>query len=237
MLSLEFISVPPSRTHTATVILLHGLGGSGRDWRTAVESFHNDNDLAHVKWVLPHAPNQNVTVYKGEAMPAWYDIEGFQRASGKRIADEEGMAASMQGIMELIRAENEIGIPYSRIILGGFSQGAAMTLLLGLTGEAKLAGLVSLSGAVPLRFKFKDIISPHALSVPIFWGHGSADILVTHELVEKSLELLESLGVEVRRGSKDVSWGVAFNIYNGLSHETNTSELSDLQHWLKNAIP
>ncbi|KAG7097392.1 hypothetical protein E1B28_004742 [Marasmius oreades] len=236
MSSVQSIAVLPSTTHTATVIFLHGLGGSGYDWKTTAESFQKDMDLAHIKWVLPHAPKRVVTVYKGEVMPAWYDIKGFSPAEN-RISDEEGMMVSMKEIMQLIEAEKRSGIPYSRIVLGGFSQGAAMALLVGLTGEEKLAGLIPLSGALPLRFKFKDLISPHATSVPIFWGHGSADTLVTYELVAKSLNLLESLGIVVRRGCKDAGPGVAFNIYDGLPHETNSFELSDFGKWLKKIVP
>ena len=63
-------------------------------------------------------------------------------------------ASSLNG---LISAEVDDGIPASRIVLGGFSQGGAMSLLTGLTSERKLAGLAVLSGWLPLREKFKAV--------------------------------------------------------------------------------
>ena len=74
-------------------------------------------------------------------------------------SDEEGMMETVRAVRELINLENASGIPNSRIVLGGFSQGAAMTLLAGLTGdsERKLAGLAPLSGALPLRYKFNEV--------------------------------------------------------------------------------
>lgn len=71
--------------------------------------------------------------------------------------DEMGMLQSARLINQLITTEVESGTDPSRIVLGGFSQGAAMSLLTGLTGERKLAGVAVLSGWLPLRQKFKAV--------------------------------------------------------------------------------
>ncbi len=60
-------------------------------------------------------------------------------------------------INRIITDEVASGTPPSRILLGGFSQGATMTLLVGLTGEHKLAGLAVLSGWLPLKARFKAV--------------------------------------------------------------------------------
>lgn len=68
------------------------------------------------------------------------------------------MLKSVGMLRELIRYEVETnGIDPSRILLGGFSQGATMSILTGLTGEPKLAGIAALSGWLPLRNKFKEV--------------------------------------------------------------------------------
>ena len=59
------------------------------------------------------------------------------------------MLESAQSLTQLIAAEVELGIPENRIVLGGFSQGAAMTLLTGLTFKGRLAALFVLSGRLP----------------------------------------------------------------------------------------
>lgn len=83
-------------------------------------------------------------------MPAWYDIHGFSHDSRQ---DTTGMHRSAQAVLRLIQAEMAAGIPANRIILGGFSQGAAITLftqysLLQPMG-IRLGGLMVLSGYLP----------------------------------------------------------------------------------------
>lgn len=83
-----------------------------------------------------------------------FDLADFSR---KGPEDEVGMLKSVKSLNEIISEEIDNGIPASRIVLGGFSQGAVMTLLTGLTSERKLAGLAVLSGRVPLMGKFKSV--------------------------------------------------------------------------------
>lgn len=67
------------------------------------------------------------------------------------------MLRTTHTLNQLITAEVDEGIPAERIVLGGFSQGAGMSLLTGLTTERRLAGLAILSGWLPLRFKIKAV--------------------------------------------------------------------------------
>lgn len=70
--------------------------------------------------------------------------------------DEVGMIQSARSINQLIMNEVESGMDPSRIILGGFSQGATMSLLTGMMSELKLGGIIVLSGWLTLRSKFKE---------------------------------------------------------------------------------
>lgn len=65
------------------------------------------------------------------------------------------MLASVRTISDLVSKEVDAGIPANRIVVGGFSQGAAISLLTGITSERKLAGLISLSGFLGLSHKTK----------------------------------------------------------------------------------
>lgn len=67
------------------------------------------------------------------------------------------MLHSSRLLNELISNEVDSGIDASRIVLGGFSQGGAMSLLTGLTSERKLGGVAVLSGWLPLHKKFKGV--------------------------------------------------------------------------------
>ena len=75
--------------------------------------------------------------------------------------DEVGLLSSASAINEIIKSEIETtpDIGASRIVLGGFSQGAAQSLFTGLSNERKLAGIIGLSSYLPLRKKLKDVSS------------------------------------------------------------------------------
>lgn len=99
-------------------------------------------------------------------MRAWYDLSTFDPESDP-TEDECGMFETVQYLDTLIQQEVDAGIPPSRMVLMGFSQGATMALLTTLTGGEtrrqieddgwKLAGIAPLSGRVPLRSKFKSV--------------------------------------------------------------------------------
>src|SRR5206468_996783 len=90
----------------------------------------------------------------GMSMRAWYDILhldlGGAGTSGIPREDEKGLRESQAMVEELIAREVARGIPESRIVLAGFSQGAAMTLMTGLRHPGTLAGLMVLSGYLPI---------------------------------------------------------------------------------------
>ena len=67
------------------------------------------------------------------------------------------MLESRSAISSIISSEVDNGIPASRIVVGGFSQGGTMSLLTGLTGDTKLGGIAVLSGRLPMRDKFKSV--------------------------------------------------------------------------------
>jgi len=221
--------------HTATVIFVHGLGDSGHGWEPVAQMFNKDPELNHVKWILPHAPSKPVTANFGMAMPSWFDIKSF---GFKAEEDEKGMLESSRQLNELITAEIDGGLDANRIVLGGFSQGGAMSLLTGLTSERKLAGLAVLSGFLPLRHKFKAMLSDHARSTPIFWGHGSVDPLVSYEMCEKSVAFLSKECRVKELGETDKAVvGLRCKIYQGMEHSSCPEEMDDLRSWLKSIIP
>ncbi|KAI0940286.1 hypothetical protein AcV5_001435 [Taiwanofungus camphoratus] len=232
---LKFLTVNPRSKHTATIIFVHGLGDSGHGWKPVADVYARDNAMSHIKWILPHAHMSPVTANMGMEMPSWFDIFDFDFGGQE---DEAGMLRTAHALNQLISAEIDAGIPANRVVLGGFSQGGAMSLLTGLTTERKLGGLVVLSGWLPLATKFKAMASPHIKSLPIFWGHGKRDPLVKYPLGVRSVEFLKSqLGVLPAASDSPQAGGICFNSYDGLPHSTNNEELRDLLAWLKKVLP
>ncbi|KAG6845437.1 hypothetical protein H0H87_009345 [Tephrocybe sp. NHM501043] len=232
--AVKFITVAPVAKHTATVIFVHGLGDTGHGWKPVADMFRTDPNLAHVKWILPHSPIRSVKANMGMEMPSWFDIYSFGFDTDE---DEVGMLQSARLINQLITTEVESGTDPSRIVLGGFSQGATMSLLTGLTGERKLAGIAVLSGWLPIRNKFKSLASSHASSIPVFWGHGSIDALVKLQFCKSSADFLtEQLGIP-RSTTIGEAKGLSYHMYEGMGHTTNQQELDDLRAWIKKALP
>ncbi len=101
----------------------------------------------------------------------------------------------------LIQKEIDAGIPADRIVLGGFSQGGAMSIFAGLTAPVKLAGIVALSAYLLLSVKFKDLVPKPEFNkeTPIFMAHGDEDPLIRPDLGKMSHDTLVGLGYNVTR--------------------------------------
>ncbi|KNE56593.1 hypothetical protein AMAG_02387 [Allomyces macrogynus ATCC 38327] len=209
--------------HTASVIFLHGLGDSGAGWAGIAPMLANA--LPHVKWVFPNAPVQPVTLNMGMRMPSWYDIYSLDREQAKQ--DEKGMLESAGKIQDLINNEVEKhGIPTDRIVVGGFSQGSAISLLTLVTSPVKLAAIVALSGYLPLTPKFDELHKTVNDQTPVWMGHGDSDEVVAYKWGSQSAEFLKEKG-----------YNVDFNTYRWMGHSANDQELMDLTMFLKNVIP
>ncbi|KAI0658572.1 Phospholipase/carboxylesterase [Cubamyces menziesii] len=233
--ALKVLSVAPRAKHTATIIFVHGLGDTGYGWKPVADMFAGE--MQHVKWVLPHAPTIHVTANGGMPMPGWFDIYEFGSINARE--DEEGMLKTMHALNQLITAEVDAGIPADRILLGGFSQGAAMSLLTGITTERRLAGLAVLSGWLPLRTKVKAMMNDYAKKLPIFWGHGKMDPIVKYDRATMSLEYIKAqLGLNILVSpDKVLEGGVEFHSYDFLPHSVDDKELADLKSFLKKVLP
>lgn len=177
----------------ATVIVLHGLGADGNDFVPVVDEM-DLSALGSVRFVFPHAPVQPVTVNGGYPMRAWYDILGTDLV---RREDEAGLRRSRDSIDALIESAVAAGTPSERIVLMGFSQGCAMTLMTGLRQARRLAGLVGLSGYLPLASTLAAEASPANQETPIFLAHGLYDGVVPVSRAVASRDVLQAQGYTV----------------------------------------
>ena len=215
-MSLEAIEIETGPSPTRTVIVLHGLGDSGHGFAPVAEEL-DLSALGSVRFVLPHAPEQPVTVNGGYVMRAWYDILGTNLA---RIEDEPGLRKSATEIESLIARENARGVPSARIVLMGFSQGCAMTLLTGLRHRERLAGLAGLSGYLPLAATTAAERSEANRDVPLFLAHGTQDPVVPYPSGVASRDALAALG-----------YTIEWHEY-PMPHSVCAQEIADLNRWL-----
>ena len=199
-----------------TVLWLHGLGADGNDFVPIVPELIQPGWPA-LRFVFPHAPERAVTINGGARMRAWYDIRDANLANR---ADEAGVEQSLQQVQALIEREAGRGIPASRLVLAGFSQGAAITLAAGLRRTELLAGLVALSGYLPMIERAAGVLTPRAVEQPLFMAHGTQDPVVPYRAGEYSAAALRRLG-----------FSVDWHRY-PMPHSVCAEEIRDLAHWL-----
>lgn len=215
-MTLESIDIETGANPTASIIVLHGLGADGNDFVPICDELELD-PVGPVRFVLPHAPMRRVTINAGYVMRAWYDMLGTELV---RMEDEAGLRASMQEVQALIARENARGVPSRRIVLAGFSQGCAMTLLAGLRHGERLAGLAGLSGYLPLAATTAAERSAANRDVPIFQAHGLHDSMIPVQIGRASRDALQALG-----------YPVEWHEY-PMEHSLCLEEVADLNAWL-----
>jgi len=132
---LETIEVETGPNPTASMLVLHGLGADGNDFVPVAQEL-DLREIGSVRFVFPHAPTMPVTINGGYVMRAWYDILGTDLV---RREDERGLRQSQLLVEALIAQERARGVASTRIVLAGFSQGCALTLMTGLRCAERLA--------------------------------------------------------------------------------------------------
>ena len=214
---LPCIELETSPNPTAAVIWLHGLGADGNDFVPIVPELKLSG-CPGIRFIFPSAPSMPVTVNGGYVMPAWYDIIGRNPMDPE---DAAGIQKSAASIVNLIEKEARRGITYDKIVLAGFSQGCAMALHIGLRFPHKLAGIMALSGYLPLAMTVNLEKHSANCSTPIFMAHGTYDSVVTLDRAQASYALLEKMGYQV-------DW----NEY-PMEHSVNYEELVDISRFLQ----
>ncbi len=197
--TIERKSGPADRPADAAIIWMHGLGADANDFVPLVDEL--DLGPLSIRFVFPHAQVMPVTVNGGMAMRAWYDIFSFDLGPTTPAdvprEDHQGLRASQAMIEALVAAEVARGIPPARILLAGFSQGGAMTLMAGLRHGTRLAGLIVLSGYLPLANLLAAERHDANRDVPLFMAHGTYDPVVRYERALQSRDVLLGLGYRI----------------------------------------
>ncbi|MDQ3494641.1 MAG: alpha/beta hydrolase [Pseudomonadota bacterium] len=213
---LDAVELQTGAAPTWSVVWLHGLGADGHDFEPIVPQLVRP-DWPAIRFVFPHAPVRAVTINNGVRMRAWYDIKDFDLANR---ADEAGVGASILQVEALVAREVARGVPRSRILLAGFSQGGAVALAAGLRSAEPFAALVALSTHLPSAHKAEATLAPGAASQPVFMAHGLHDPVVPYAAGEQSAALLRKLG-----------FAVDWHRY-PMAHAVCAEEIADLGDWM-----
>jgi phospholipase/carboxylesterase len=211
------VEICQSDSPTASVIWLHGLGADGHDFAPVVDMLK----LPNIRFILPHAPHQKITMNSGYEMRAWYDLFGLNSSHPQ---DETGIEISRTYIESLISQENQRGIANSNIVLAGFSQGGAVALHTAARQEQALAGVLALSTYLPLQEKLATQKTTQSLNTPIFMAHGSFDEVITLERCKQSLAVLQENAYQIERHEYP------------MAHSVHPQEINDIRLFLQKAL-
>jgi phospholipase/carboxylesterase len=205
----------------ACVIWLHGLGADGHDFVPVV----NMLNLPNIRFILPHAPYQKISMNNGYEMRAWYDLFGLQ---SKHPQDAAGIEKTQAYIESLIAQENIRGIANERIVIAGFSQGGAIALHTAIymqPGQQQaLAGILALSTYLPLQDKLATHKTVTNLETPIFMAHGTFDEVITLERCQQSLNILQENGYQTE-----------WHEYQ-MAHSVHPQEINDIREFLQKVL-
>jgi phospholipase/carboxylesterase len=184
-MSLEAISIPPTsgKKPSGLIVLLHGWGANYQDLAPLAPMFN----LPDYQFLFPNAPFPHPQVPGGRA---WYSLEN---------SNYDGIEESRKLLYNwLFSLPENTGVPLEKIIVGGFSQGGAMSLDVGL--KLPVAGVCSLSGYLQYEPKKPDNSFP-----PVLICHGKLDPVVPINLAQQAKQKLESVGVKLQYQEFDIA--------------------------------
>lgn len=226
----DVVVQPSSAPARGTVIWLHGLGADASDF-AGVGAYLG---LAQeVRFLLPDAPVQPVTMAGGYTMRSWYDILA---STPEREVNQQQLDASVARIHRLIAAEIAAGIPADGIIVAGFSQGGAVAWQSALTWSQtlqrenaapsrSLGGLIALSTYMASLEAITASRADDASVLPVLVMHGKADDVVPVSLGRKSVDQASALGLTP-------DW----HELAGLGHEVSASQLQTIGRFIRQVL-
>lgn len=193
----DILMVTPRRAQTppeAVVIWLHGMGVDNTDFSPFPDEILDFGGPV-CRFMLPNAPVREISAHPGYPLRAWYDVRS------DKIDDNEdrlGIRETAAKIHLLIKEVEKAGIPRHRIFLGGFSQGAASALYAGLREEEPIAGIIALSGYLPLAGSLFAEITAAGRQTPVFMAHGLFDSVISPLTAQRSAQVIKELNPAFR---------------------------------------
>ncbi|OAQ60381.1 acyl-protein thioesterase [Pochonia chlamydosporia 170] len=157
--------VNPTAPHTYTLILLHGLGSNGEKFgaellQTGVSSSgHKLTALfPGARFVFPTSKRRRSSAFGRSVLTQWFDIARLEDPSYRQERQLQGLAESAQEIMDILANELK-KVPPQNLIIGGLSQGCAMSLAILLSLKQSIGGYIGMCGYLTYQSALEIAIS------------------------------------------------------------------------------
>ena len=174
------------------------------------------------KVILLTAPTRSVTVNFGMEMPCWFDYKSFDLKDPEDFIDVEQLKESEERVVNIIKKEVEDNLngDYKQLMIGGFSQGAALSLYVACRLEDNIGGVIFCSGH-PLWVNPAEEILESKKSLPIFAYHGKADPLLQWKTAFEPIMKMEEAGFNIKT-----------KLETGLAHSMSVEEWKDIKAFI-----
>jgi phospholipase/carboxylesterase len=202
---------PAAGTPSGALVLLHGRGTDENDLQPLADALDPERRLVAI---TPRGP---LRLPPGGAH--WYAVP---RVGYPDPSTFHPTYAALAAWMDAV--EEATGVPWSRTVLGGFSQGAVMSYALGLgAGRPSPAGLIALSGFIPVVADF-DVELDGREGLPVAIGHGTLDPIISVDFARKARERLEPAGLELTYRESP------------MPHTIDPGFMAELRPWLERVL-
>ena len=202
--AIETAGAPPSVAEAA-VILLHGRGDSPAGVLRLVDEVYHRG----VHYVAPAAAGR-----------VWYPGGFTEPVTDRRAAYLDSAFGQVDAALDTTRSAD---VTPDRVVLAGFSQGAAVALEYATRRPRRYGGLAALAGGLlgpPARFDESERLDPRAGSLertPAFCGVGLEDPTISIAHVEATARVLRAMDAET-----------TVETYPGLGHAIGDGEIAAL---------
>jgi phospholipase/carboxylesterase len=194
-----------SNKNYPALFLMHGMGSNEQDMVSLAEAAGLDRHfyIFSIRGPITQPPGF-----------AFFTIQGFGKPHREVFDDGVRKVSSF-----IDYAINQYPIDQSRIYLLGFSQGAILSMTLGLTLGNTIRGIVALSGYIPGFVKEEYDLSP-VNELSLFISHGEMDPVLPYQWGVENDEFFRKLGAKV-----------SFHSYQE-GHTVSLKNLQDFTKWL-----
>jgi phospholipase/carboxylesterase len=208
--SLNHLVRPAAGDAEGALVLFHGRGTSEHDLYPLLDALDPERRL------LGATPRGPLVLPPGGAH--WYVVREIGFPDRETFTASYDLAAAwLDGLAD------ETGIPTSRTIIAGFSQGAVMSWALALgRGRPRPAGIIALSGFIPTVKGFElDLSAPLP---PVAIGHGTYDPVISVEFGRQAKKIIEEAGADVLYRESP------------MPHSVDPAFIAELQPWVSDAL-
>ena len=217
--NFNFFITPKDGKYTHVLIFMHGLGDIAKSY---LDFFLREKVLPPdipIKIVLLQSPYKKI-LFDRPMGTSWFTIFNFPMCSKDDYYFKEAEIAKKEVEKVIDEEAKLINGKYENIYIGGFSQGGCVSLLVGLTFEHLIGGVIALSSYLFREIEIKD----DKKDLNIFVGHGKDDKVITYLTSMEEMKRIEHFK------------GFVKHSYPGTGHTVTLKEIDDIRNFLNDCM-